>query len=75
MFALVGRCIQQQRICVHNATALGSSAGKYTTKEFSQSLIELTQPLVNKQNSNTPPSWRVSLVQTRTMKAHFTHTN
>jgi hypothetical protein len=58
-FALAGRCTQQQRICVHNATPAASSAGKYTTKENTQSHIEVTQPLVNKQNSNTPPSWRV----------------
>jgi hypothetical protein len=58
-FALAGRCTQQQHICVHNATPFASSAGKYTTKEFAQSHIELTQPLANKQNSNTPPSWRV----------------
>lgn len=74
-FALAGLGAQQQSLCVHNATPSARSAGKYTTKEFAQSHIEMTQPLANKQNSNTPSSWRASLVQTRTTKAHFTHTN
>ena len=36
-FALVGLCTQQQHVCVHNATPAASSAGKYTTKENTQS--------------------------------------
>ena len=74
-FSLAGRSTQQQRICVHNATPAARSAGKYTTKENTQSHIELTQPLVNKQNTNTPTVWRVSVAHSAAKKAHFTHTN
>ena len=73
-FALAGRSTQQQRICVHNATRIHPSAGKYMTKENTQSHIELTQALVIKQITNTPTGWRVLVAQNASKKAHFTHT-
>jgi hypothetical protein len=40
-FTHLGRCAQQQSICVQKPTLIASVTGKYTTKENTQSVIEL----------------------------------
>jgi hypothetical protein len=57
------------------ATSVSNAAGKYTTKENTQSHIEAAQPVDIQQMSNTPTSWRVLVAHSATKKAHCTHTN
>jgi hypothetical protein len=74
-FAHLERCAQQQSICVQNPTLIASVTGKYTTKENTQSHIEVTQPVDFQQMTNTPTTCRVLVAHSAAKKAHCKHTN
>jgi hypothetical protein len=58
-----------------NATSVSNAAGKYTTKENTQSHIEAAQPVDFQQMTNTPTTCRVSVAHSAAKKAHCTQTN
>ena len=69
-FAFAGRFTRQQPLCVHNATAIDLSAGKYTTKDYMQTAWTSAQAVVFEQIINTPPMHWVSLAQNALKKAY-----
>jgi len=57
-------------LCVHNATVIVSSSGKYATKDYTQTAWTVVQAVVFEQIINTPPMHWVSLVQNALKKAY-----